>query len=155
MLVAVDDPMADVVAVVPTRVVLAVVAGGIPLDLEDVMDPLVDVVELMCGHVPGARSVRRVGVGVLGTLVFGAVPTVMVALPSLRQQEHTVVHPEMLRSTYLRPVVPQFPHPCTAGFLASNQQPPKRGNGCQCLWCRRHACSCELTSTAGSRYGHL
>jgi hypothetical protein len=65
-------------------VVDAVVLGGVLLDLDVVVDNLVDVVVLLRGQVPGARSVRLVGVGVFGTLVLGAVPTVMVALPAPR-----------------------------------------------------------------------
>jgi hypothetical protein len=80
------------VVVGTAAVVDAVVFGGVLLAL-DVVDNLVvvvlltlvvvvdDFVVLLRGQVPGARSVRLVGVGVLGTLVFGAVPTVIVALP--------------------------------------------------------------------------
>jgi len=59
----------------------AVVVGSLLLDLTVVVDDLIEVVVVLRGQVPGARSVRLVGVGVLGTLVFGAVPTVIVALP--------------------------------------------------------------------------
>jgi hypothetical protein len=75
--------VAAVVVVVDTAAVVdAVVLGGVLLDLDVVVDNLLEVVVLLRGQVPGARSVRLVGVGVLGTLVFGAVPTVMVALPA-------------------------------------------------------------------------
>jgi hypothetical protein len=77
--------VAAVVVVVDTAAVVdAVVLGGVLLDLDVVVDNLLEVVVLLRGQVPGARSVRLVGVGVLGTLVFGAVPTVMVALPAPR-----------------------------------------------------------------------
>lgn len=74
----------EVVVVGTAAVVDAVVLGGVLLDLEVVVEDLDEVVVLLRGQVPGARSVRLVGVGVLGTLVFGAVPTVMVALPAPR-----------------------------------------------------------------------
>jgi hypothetical protein len=64
-------------------VVGVVVADGVVLGLVVVVGEAFEVVLLtVCGHVPGARSVRRVGVGVFGTLVLGAWPTVMVALPA-------------------------------------------------------------------------
>jgi hypothetical protein len=65
-------------------VVDAVVLGGMLLDLDVVVEDLIVVVVVLRGQVPGARSVRLVGVGVFGTLVFGAVPTVIVALPAPR-----------------------------------------------------------------------
>ena len=74
----------EVVVVGTAAVVDAVVLGGVLLDLDVVVEDLLEVVVLLRGQVPGARSVRLVGVGVLGTLVFGAVPTVMVALPAPR-----------------------------------------------------------------------
>lgn len=74
--------VAEVVVVGTAAVVDAVVLGGVLLDLEVVVVDLLEVVVLLRGQIPGARSVRLVGVGVLGTLVFGAVPTVMVALPA-------------------------------------------------------------------------
>ena len=72
----------EVVVVGTAAVVDAVVLGGVLLDLEVVVEDLLEVVVVLRGQVPGARSVRLVGVRVLGTLVFGAVPTVMVALPA-------------------------------------------------------------------------
>lgn len=75
--VVLDGRAADDV-VIFTLVVLAVVRTAVVVDFDvDVMDLVV----LLRGHVPAARSVRLVGVGVFGTLVFGPVPTVMVALP--------------------------------------------------------------------------
>ena len=74
----------EVVVVGTAAVVDAVVLGGVLLDLDVVVEDLDEVVVLLRGQVPCARSVRLVGVGVLGTLVFGAVPTVMVALPAPR-----------------------------------------------------------------------
>lgn len=65
-------------------VVVAVLLGGVLLDLDVVVEALVVVVVVLRGQVPGARSVRLVGVGVLGTLVFGTAPTVIVALPAPR-----------------------------------------------------------------------
>lgn len=77
--------VAEAVVVVGTAAVVdAVVLGGVLLDLDVVVEDLLEVVVLLRGQVPGARSVRLVGVGVLGTLIFGAVPTVMVALPAPR-----------------------------------------------------------------------
>lgn len=77
--------VAEAVVVVGTAAVVdAVVLGGVLLDLDVVVEDLLEVVVLLHGQVPGARSVRLVGVGVLRTLVFGAVPTVMVALPAPR-----------------------------------------------------------------------
>ena len=77
--------VAEAVVVVGTAAVVeAVVLGGVLLDLDVVVEDLGEVVVLLRGQVPGARSVRLVGVGVLGTLVFGALPTVMVALPAPR-----------------------------------------------------------------------
>jgi hypothetical protein len=85
VLTAVCVGVAAVVVVVGTAAVVdAVVLGGVLLDLDVVVEDLVEVVVLLRRQVPGARSVRLVGVGVLGTLVFGAVPTVMVALPAPR-----------------------------------------------------------------------
>lgn len=81
VLVAVELLTVEVVDGLAELVVLVVVVGGVLLVLGIVEDALEVVVELLRGHVPGARSVRRVGVGVFGTLVLGAVPTVMVALP--------------------------------------------------------------------------
>ena len=72
----------EVVVVGTAAVVDAVVLGDVLLDLEVVVEDLLEVVVVLRGQVPGARSVRLVGVRVLGTLVFGAVPTVMVALPA-------------------------------------------------------------------------
>lgn len=69
--------------VVPVAVVVTVVPDGVLLE-RDVVAEDTPVVVLLRGHVPGARSVLLVGVGVFGTLVFGAVPTVMVALPAPR-----------------------------------------------------------------------
>lgn len=65
-------------------VVDAVVFGGVLLDLDVVVEDLLVVVMVLRGQVPGARSVRLVGVGVLGTLVLGVAPIVMVALPAPR-----------------------------------------------------------------------
>ena len=77
--------VAEAVIIVGTAAVVdAVVLGGVLLDLDVVVEDLDEVVAVLRGQVPGARSVRLVGVGVLGTLVFGAVPTVMVALPAPR-----------------------------------------------------------------------
>jgi len=77
--------VAEAVIIVGTAAVVdAVVLGGVLLDLDVVVEDLLEVVVLLRGQVPGARSVRLVGVGVLGTLVFGAVPTVIVALPAPR-----------------------------------------------------------------------
>lgn len=76
--------VAGVVVVGTAAVVDAVVFDGVPLELDVLTEDLLEVVVLLRGQVPGARSVRLVGVGVLGTLVFGAVPTVMVALPAPR-----------------------------------------------------------------------
>ena len=73
-----------------TAVVLAVVFGGVLLDRDEVEEDLLEVVVLLRGQVPGARSVRLVGVGVFGTLVFGAVPTVIVALPAPRWPSITI-----------------------------------------------------------------
>ena len=77
--------VAEAVIIVGTAAVVdAVVLGGVLLDLDVVVEDLLEVVVLLRGQVPGARSVRLVVVGVLGTLVLGAVPTVMVALPAPR-----------------------------------------------------------------------
>lgn len=69
--------------VVPVAVVVAVAPDDVLLDL-DVAAKDTAVIVLLCGHVPGARSILLFGVGVFVTLVFGAVPTVMVALPAPR-----------------------------------------------------------------------
>jgi hypothetical protein len=74
----------NAVVVVTATVVDAVVLTGLLLALDVVTEDLLEVVAPLRGQVPGARSVRRVGVGVLGTLVFGAVPTVIVAFPAPR-----------------------------------------------------------------------
>jgi len=63
-----------------TVVVTIVVAGAVLSFVVVVVE--IFVVELVdLGHVPAAFSVLLVGVGILGTLVFGATPTVIVALP--------------------------------------------------------------------------
>lgn len=68
-------------------VVVTVVAGVVLSFVVVVVTAFVVVVDAFVvelvdrGQVPAAFSVLRVGVGVLGTLVFGATPTVIVALP--------------------------------------------------------------------------
>lgn len=58
LVVVVEFRTVDVNAVVPARLVFAVVTCRAPLFLEAVVDNLVVVVGLLGGHVPEARSVR-------------------------------------------------------------------------------------------------
>ena len=92
-----SETVVNVTNVVDTILVLvvlaAVVESGVLVVLTSVVDDAVlriIVVEtrlevillVVCGQLPAAFAVRRVGVGVLSTLVLGALPTVIVAEPA-------------------------------------------------------------------------